>query len=92
MYKDIYRKTPAYKEFRKAVIERDKGRCRIPGCKYRGKKIQVHHISMFSTSINLRYEPRNGICLCPSCHHMVTGKEYYYSSLLNSIVNGEYDK
>lgn len=91
-YRDIYRNNPAYKECRRLVMIRDKGKCRIPGCKYRGKKVQMHHISTFSSTINLRYEPRNCIILCKKHHEMVTGKEYYYSSLLNSIVNGDYDK
>ena len=89
-FRDPYRNNPAYKIFRAAVIKRDKGKCRMPGCKYRGKKIQVHHISTFSSTINLRYEPKNGICLCAKCHRSISGKELYYASMFNLIINGDY--
>ena len=89
---DPYRNNLAYKECRRLVTLRDKNRCRIPGCKYRGKKLEMHHISTFAGTINLRYEPKNCLLLCKSHHRMVTGKESYYAPMLNSIVNGEYDK
>lgn len=78
---------PAYEDFRKRVLKRDKYKCRMPGCSY-GKKLQVHHIKKWSTASSLRYEISNGITLCPNCHKSIKGKEHHYESLFMEIIHG----
>jgi 5-methylcytosine-specific restriction endonuclease McrA len=75
-----------YANFRKAVLKRDKKRCRMPGCKCR-TKLQVHHIQSWADSSSLRYEPSNGITLCENCHKIVTGRERNYVKLFLEIIN-----
>jgi 5-methylcytosine-specific restriction endonuclease McrA len=78
---------PAYVSFRKQVIKRDGNKCMMPGCGYT-KKLQVHHIRKWSTASSLRYEPNNGITLCPNCHKSIKGKEPHYESLFLELING----
>lgn len=77
---------PVYARFRKDVLNRDKWRCRMPGCKNK-KNLQVHHISKWSNASSLRYEKSNGITLCRYCHASITGKEPHYESLFREIIN-----
>ncbi len=77
---------PVYRDFRKNVIKRDKGKCKMPGCKSR-KNLQVHHISKWSNAHALRYETSNGITLCRKCHESITGKESHYEKLFREIIN-----
>lgn len=78
---------PAYAQFRKDVIKRDKGKCQMPGCKSK-RNLQVHHISKWSGASALRYETSNGITLCRYCHKSITGKETHYEHLFREILNG----
>ena len=78
---------PEYARFRKEVLKRDKGKCRMPNCKSR-KNIEVHHIQTWSHAHTLRYEVSNGITLCRSCHKSITGKECHYVPLFMEIING----
>ncbi len=55
----------ALKEWRKQVLERDKGVCQI--CLNKPNKIQVHHIIPRQVK-ELRYDIKNGVCLCFNCH------------------------
>lgn len=79
-------KDKEYKEFRKAVLKRDKRKCRMPGCKCK-TKLEVHHIHSWSNAASLRYEPSNGITLCERCHAVVTGRERNYVKLFLEIIN-----
>jgi hypothetical protein len=76
---------PAYEQWRKDILKRDKYRCKMPNCKNR-TSLQVHHIKKWSTSSCLRYEMSNGITLCKHCHKSIAGKEHHYESLFNSIL------
>ena len=76
---------PVYARFRKDVLNRDKWRCRMPGCKNK-KNLQVHHISKWSGASALRYEMSNGITLCRYCHKSITGKESHYEGLFREII------
>lgn len=78
---------PQYKEWRQTVYKRDNYRCQFPGCKYRGKKVEAHHIKTWASSPGLRFSKNNGITLCRSCHKKVTGKEKKYASLFYEILN-----
>lgn len=55
------------RECREKVRARDKGKCRIPGCKERAE--HMHHITYRSKGGKWRSE--NIASLCPSHHHMV---------------------
>lgn len=75
---------------RKKVLVRDNYKCQFPGCKYRGKKLEVHHIITFAYSVALRYVEKNLITLCKKCHHKVKNKETLYASMFNTIINNKY--
>lgn len=77
------------KKFKKAVRARDKT-CRMPGCKSK-EYCQVHHILRWADCPRLRYEPKNGILLCKSCHNSIKGKESNYIELFLKIVERSYD-
>lgn len=80
---------PAYADFRKQVLKRDKYMCKMPGCSYANKKyLQVHHIKKWSTASSLRYEITNGITLCHNCHKSIKGQEHHYEPLFTEIING----
>lgn len=62
------RKSREYRVWRKAVLRRDKKRCRRCGKK---KNLEVHHKRSFATKEFLRYTMSNGITLCERCHKMI---------------------
>jgi len=78
---------PAYEDFRKRVLKRDKKTCQMPGCKSKSK-LQVHHIKRWSSASALRYEISNGITLCKNCHASIKGQEHHYESLFLEIIYG----
>ena len=55
------------RDCREIVRKRDKGKCRIPGCKERAE--HLHHI--LYRSKGGKWKPENITSLCPSHHHMV---------------------
>lgn len=78
----IARSGNEYKEWRKAVYERDNYTCQKCGLKSgNGKAVELHphHIKPFATFPELRFEVSNGITLCKDCHrkehkHIFIGK------------------
>lgn len=56
-----------YKEWRKAVFERDGYRCVIGGNAH-GSYVQADHIKRFSEYPELRFDVDNGRTLCVPCH------------------------
>lgn len=69
------RKTKEYKEWRKAVFERDNYTCQR--CGKRGGKLRAHHIERYRDCIEKRTDISNGITLCDKCHieiHHLEGK------------------
>jgi len=56
-----------YKNWRKAVFERDNYTCRE--CGKRECFLMAHHIVHWSESVELRYVVDNGLTLCKSCHY-----------------------
>lgn len=72
---DAGRKTSEYKEWRKAVFERDNYTCQL--CGKRGGKLNAHHIERYRNCIERRTDISNGITLCDACHkktHHLEGK------------------
>lgn len=52
------------KTWRQVVLKRANGKCEV--CK-KGGKLDCHHV-VGKRNRRLRYDPRNGVCLCP-LHH-----------------------
>ena len=65
-YNKQIRQSNEYKDWRKAVFERDDYTCQI--CKERGGQIHAHHKQEFSIYSLFRLDLDNGITLCKSCH------------------------
>ena len=63
---DLIRKSWQYKEWHKAVFERDDYTCQC--CGQHGGKIEAHHIENFSNHEESRFDVNNGITLCKKCH------------------------
>lgn len=78
---------PAYSDWRRKILKRDKKTCKMPGCKSK-TRLQVHHIRRWSSASALRYEISNGITLCSTCHKSIKGQEHHYESLFMEIING----
>lgn len=69
------------------MIDRDRGRCQMPGCGYSVRRhLQAHHIVRWADSVFLRYDVSNGITLCKRCHYRIRNKESAYVELFKSIV------
>jgi len=75
----------AYRKWRKAVRNRDGGRCQWPGCKHKGR-VYAHHIRKWEDYPSLRYDVDNGICLCYRHHKQVTGREEEYVKFFKMIL------
>ncbi len=63
--------TNEYKEFVKAVLQRDNYTCQRCNRKNGGGwviKLHVHHIKSYAENPKLRFEISNGITLCEVCH------------------------
>lgn len=65
-YKRI-RDSIEYKDWRKAVYERDLYSCRKCGDN-KGGNLHPHHILNFETYVDLRLNVDNGVTLCDKCH------------------------
>lgn len=85
-YKNNRKTTQHFEKVRKDVKKRDGNRCQMPGCVYRGRKLQVHHIHRHADAPLLRDDPRNLILLCVWCHRKTQKKESYYIPLFTEIV------
>jgi 5-methylcytosine-specific restriction endonuclease McrA len=73
--KDKIRKSLEYRQWRKAVFERDNWTCRRCGDRNgRGHEVylEAHHIKSFADFPELRYDINNGETLCSVCHNKET--------------------
>lgn len=78
------RVNPQYSVWRKAVIERDCGRCSL--C-HTNKRLEVHHIVRFGKDAAKRWEVSNGLTLCHGCHVRFRGREDDYEEILAFIAS-----
>ncbi len=53
--------------WRQVVRKRANKECAVPTCN-KVKFLNSHHIESYTTNKTLRYDPMNGICLCPTHH------------------------
>lgn len=61
-----WRCIPGYKDWRKAVFERDNFTCQC--CGKRGGNLCAHHLESYRDNPELRILLENGITLCEECH------------------------
>lgn len=64
------RNSARYREWRKAVFDRDGYECSACGTR---ENLQAHHIAHWKDNKKLRYAISNGITLCRSCHLVAHG-------------------
>ncbi len=76
---------PAYKKWRREVVERDKRKCQYPGCSCK-KSLQAHHILPWAEYPALRFNVQNGITLCRKHHDMVWGREKDFIKIFHDIL------
>lgn len=62
-----------YRQWRLSIINRD-GKCMVCGSK---ENLQAHHIKPFSTHPLERYDERNGLTLCETCHKKLHRRNTY---------------
>ena len=72
-YANAIRRNIQYKEWRKAVYERDDYTCKV--CGTRGGKLHAHHLNSFTAFPDLRYDLANGVTLCVK-HHMEFHRQF----------------
>jgi hypothetical protein len=82
----LARNSLVYKDWRKAVFDRDDYTCQI--CGQHGGRLTAHHIRLFSTHPELRYVVPNGITLCWPCHGSIRSREADYEDRFFAITGG----
>ena len=86
-WRKLQAKTRAYKNWRKAVFERDDYTCQM--CNTRGGKLEAHHINPVRDNKNTLaiFDIDNGITLCKTCHNKTKRKEYTYIKMFEDIIH-----
>ena len=82
-------RTPVYKEWRKAVFERDHFTCQM--CHAYGGRLEAHHIQPVGDNKNtlLTFDVNNGITLCKTCHASIRNHEYEFIDQFYNILRLE---
>ena len=85
-WRNVLRSSKSYKNWRKAVFERDDYTCQI--CNVRGGYLEVHHVKPVRDNKNtlLILDVNNGITLCKKCHDMTKGNEYNFVEMFEAII------
>jgi 5-methylcytosine-specific restriction endonuclease McrA len=83
--------SPALKKVKAQARLRDDYTCQYPGCDYRSKSIDVHHIAKRSQRPDLRLELSNLICLCRK-HHARTDTHRSEAEALGLVGGESYEK
>jgi hypothetical protein len=84
-YKTGYYSTE-YKNWRRAVFERDAYSCQMPGCELNCSYVEPHHVKTWSGYPQLRFVVNNGITLCVNCHRHIYGREGNFMNLFSKIL------
>jgi hypothetical protein len=71
-------------KWRKAVLKRDKKRCRICNA---AKRLEAHHILPFGSHKAERWEVGNGITLCHRCHVKIRHREMEFAGVLKMVIS-----
>jgi hypothetical protein len=72
----IARSSFEFREWRLAVMRRDRWTCRACGAKHKkGSRpiLHAHHVKPFATHPELRFDVGNGLTLCKPCHDEIHG-------------------
>ena len=74
-----------YRNWRRAVLDRDNHTCTECGSRPVGRRLHAHHIKPFETHPALAYEVSNGRTLCATCHAKIESRLHYVGSALQSM-------
>ena len=94
----VERSTYEYRDWRKAIFDRDLYICQCCGDKNgngHNVELNAHHIRNWKDNENLRYEVNNGVTLCEKCHldfHSRYGKTNNTYEQLVEFLNNNTDK
>lgn len=70
--------------WRKKVLQRDKYICQI--CYKKHNILNAHHINSYSEYDEIRFDERNGVCLCVECH-----KDFHKFYGISGATKAKYD-
>lgn len=76
-------------DIRQAVIERDRGGCRFPGCRL-AAGIDIHHIKYRSEGGS--HEMSNLISLCREHHSLVHSDKKQYQKMCLNLIGVDYER
>lgn len=78
----------AFKDWRRAVFERDDYTCL--SCRQKGGRLHPHHVYSFTRYPGLRFDVDNGATLCEACHkkfHNIYGYKHFLGEEIILILN-----
>lgn len=70
-----FRSSPAWRDFRLQMIERDESKCQCCGIRYPAPKLQVHHKDLDKERYEELDVPETFVCLCSTCHKSLHSME-----------------
>lgn len=70
-----FRSSPAWKDFRLQMIERDGSKCQCCGIRYPSPKLQLHHKDLSKERYQELDVAENFVCLCSTCHKSLHAME-----------------